>query len=351
MKHTRTRNTLGDISVLYVHVLNRALESLGTDHRPLMARFGLSPELLSAPGARISIPRFMRLGQAATEACGDPALGLIMGEMSRPVDAGRAGLAAACAPRAGRALQTLVEFSLLTSRNSRGVPSMADNTRIAEFYSIRPYNIFNYFVVDSVLAAWVQFLRTITGHHRVVEKVEIEYDSRGLDERFSRWFDCPVIFGATGNRITLRAGVEKMASLEAQPAMHELLRGECQRELARIRAGWTTADRVRELLPSLLQGEPPVLEDIAPRLGIAPWTLQRQLAAENTGFRELIDLTRQDLALDYLRETTLSLAEIAWLLGFSGPPAFQKAYRRWHNISPGAHRKTLQQQRKLSRDE
>lgn len=84
---------------------------------------------------------------------------------------------------------------------------------------------------------------------------------------------------------------------------------------------------------------------------LAALHLQRQLAAENTGFRELIDLTRQDLALDYLRETTLSLAEIAWLLGFSGPPAFQKAYRRWHNISPGAHRKTLQQQRKLSRDE
>lgn len=350
MKPIRSRNTLGDISVLYVHVLNRALDSLGTDYRPLMTRFGLGPELLRAPGARISIPRFMRLGQAASEVSGDPALGLVMGEMSRPVDAGRAGLAAAAAPQAGQALQTLVEYSLLTSRNSRGVPSVSDQGRVAEFYSIRPYNVFNYFVVDSVLAAWVQFLRTITGEHQVVEKVEIEYASRGLDERFTRWFDGPVVFGAQGNRVILRRGVAQMASREAQPAMHELLIEECQRELVRIRSGWTTADRVRELLPSVLQGEPPMLEDIAPRLGIAPWTLQRQLAYEGTGFRELIDQTRNDLALDYLRETTLSLTEIAWLLGFSGSPAFQKAYRRWHGVSPGMHRKQLQK-RPLSPNE
>lgn len=343
MRKNPRKNTLGDISVLYVHVLNRALASLGTDYGPLMDRFGLGPDLLAAPAARVSIPRFMRLGQAAAEACGDPALGLVMGEQSRPVDAGRAGLAAAAAPTAGQALRTLVGYSLLTSQNSRGIPSVSDDGRVAEFYSIRPYNIFNYFVVDSVLAAWVQFLRTITGRQRVVERVEIEYSSRGLEERFSRWFDCPVLFGAHCNRIVLHPGTAALPSLQAQPAVYELLRGECHRELEQLRAGWNTGDRVREVLAPLLQGGTPSLESVALQLGIAPWTLQRQLSTEGTGFRELIDATRRDMSLDYLRETNLSLSEIAWLLGFSGPPAFQKAYRRWFGLSPGVHRRQLRE--------
>lgn len=341
MKHQNPRNTLGDISVLYIHVLNRALSHCGQDPTPLMQRFDLDQKTLATPEARISIPRFMRLGHAACELTGNPALGLIMGQQSRPVDAGIAGLAAASAPTAGRALETLIRYSALTSRNSRGAPTTDMQGRIASFYSIKPYNAFNYFVVDSVLAAWTHFLRTITGLEEVIETVEIEYPARGLEERFEEWFLCPVAFGASHNRLTLKAGMEAHPSLQSQPAMYEALSSDCRRQLEKIRTGWTMEDRVRELLTPRLQGEPPTLEDIAVRLATTPWTLQRKLTSEGTGFRELLDVTRRDLCADYMRETDLSLAEIAWLLGFSGPAAFQKAYRRWFDISPGEHRKQI----------
>lgn len=335
----RHRNTLGHLSVQYVSVLGRAIEREGHDPAPLLARFNLDDRMLGAPDARISIPRFMRLGQAAIALIGNPALGLVMGELSRPVDAGMAGLAAQSAPTAGQALATLIRFSLLNSRNSRGVPTMADDGRRADFYSIKPYNVFNYFVVDSVLAAWTQFLRIITGQHHVLERVTIEYPSQRLDDEFEQWFGCPVQFGAARNSIHLTAGISSHPSLQAQPAMYGKLVGDCQRALEKIQAGWTLGDQVKDRLTSLLQGETPTLSDVAAGLGVAPWTLQRQLAEENTGFRELVDETRRDLAMDYIRETRLSLSEIAWLLGFSGPAAFHKAYQRWFAISPGEHRK------------
>ena len=101
------------------------------------------------------------------------------------------------------------------------------------------------------------------------------------------------------------------------------------------------ADRVRHLLTPLLRGETPTLETLAARLGTTAWTLQRQLSAEGTGFRQLLDDTRKQLAEDYLKETDTSLAEIAWLLGFANPPAFHKAYQRWHGTSPGERRKQI----------
>lgn len=339
----KRRNTLGDISTLYVFVLLRAVQAEGQDASRLQQKFGLSDTLMTSAEARISIPRYMRLGHAAIELTDNPALGLTMGAMTRAVDAGNAGLAAMTAATTGEALATLIHFSLLNSRNSRGLPSMDLAEARARFYSIRPYNAYNYFVVDSVLAGWTQLLRELSGQYRVLERVTIEYPSQGLDATFESWFDCPVMFGASENALQLAPGISEMRSLHAQPATHKYQLAECEKSLKRIRAGWSIKDRVKEKLPPLLESTPPTLGTVAAELGLTPWTLQRQLAEQHSGYRELLDETRQELALDYIRETHLSLAEIAWLLGFSGPAAFHKAYRRWFNTPPGEHRRAVRQ--------
>lgn len=339
------RNALGDISLLYASVLLRATDAEGANASALKARFRLDDTALASPEARISIPRFMRLGHAAISATGNPALGLRMGALTRPVDAGMAGLAAETASSLGQAFRCLIRYSLLTSQNSRGEPSASPSQRKVRFYSIQPYNDYNYFVVDSILAAWTQLARHITGRYDVLEKVWIEYPSIGLDEVFESWFRCPVEFGAPENAIRFKDSLWQQRPAQAHEGMHEKLVQLCEQELQQIRKGWSTADRVRYLLTPLLNGEAPSLETLASKLGTTAWTLQRQLSAEGTGFRQLLDDTRKQLAEDYLRETNTSLAEIAWLLGFANPPAFHKAYRRWYGISPGERRKQMQEKR------
>lgn len=337
------RNALGDISMLYVSVLLRAAAAEGADTPGLATQFGLDETGLASPEARISIPRFMRMGHAAIMDCGNPALGLRMGALSRPVDAGLAGIAAETAPTVSQALATLTRYSLLTSQNSRGRPSIEPERRTVRFYSIRPYNPYNYFVVDSVLAAWTQMARTLTGRYDLLEKVCIEYRSNGLDDLFESWFRCPVEFGADENSLTFKESAWRQPSIQAHPAMHAHLGRLCEQELEKIRRGWQMSDRVRHLMTPMFRGETPSLERVAAHLGMTPWTLQRHLATEGTGFRQLLDKTRQQLAEDYLRETESSLSEIAWLLGFANPPAFHKAYQRWFGISPGERRKELRQ--------
>jgi AraC-like DNA-binding protein len=123
--------------------------------------------------------------------------------------------------------------------------------------------------------------------------------------------------------------------------MNEKLVSLCEQELQRIQRGWRITDRARHHMAPLLVGGKVSVDVLAAKMGLTPWTLQRQLAEEGSGFRQLLDTTRQQLAWDYLKETDSSLAEIAWLLGFANPPAFHKAYQRWHGISPGEHRKIL----------
>ena len=344
-KHLRTTNALGDISLLYVSVLLRAIEAEGGETEKLKTQFHLSDSALASPDSRISIPRYMRLGHAGIIQTGNPALGLRMGALTRPADAGLAGLAGETAPSIGKALSTLVRYSLLTSQNSRGEPTLDKTKRLARFHSIPPYNQYNYFVVDSILAAWVQLVRHMTGRYDVLERVCIEYPSIGLDDLFESWFRCPVEFGAAENSIQLKESVWHRSPTQTHDAMHNKLTNWCEEELRELQQGWSIGDRVQRLITPLLRGETPTLETVAAKLGTTPWTLQRQLSSEGTGFRQLLDETRKQLAQDYLRETTASLSEIAWLLGFANPPAFHKAYQRWYEVSPGESRKAMQKER------
>lgn len=336
-------NALGDISLLYVDVLLRAARAEGANVERLRQQFRLDQPGLAAPEARISIPRFMRLGHAAIEDTGNPALGLRMGALTRPVDAGLAGLAAETAPTLGTAFRTLIRYAPLTSQNSRGESTLSGTERWVRFYSIYPYNRYNRFVVDSILASWTQLARHMTGQYDVLESVRIEYTSVGLDDVFESWFRCPVEFGARENAVRFRESAWQHVTSQHHEGMHEQLTALCDQALERIRRGWRLADRVQHLMTPMLRGSTPTLETIAARLGTTAWTLQRQLSEEGTGFRALLDTTRKQLALDYLKETDSSLAEIAWLLGFANPPAFHKAHQRWFGVSPGKHRSELKQ--------
>ena len=63
----------------------------------------------------------------------------------------------------------------------------------------------------------------------------------------------------------------------------------------------------------------PDLETIAAALALSPRTLQRRLREGGLSFSQLVDETRQQLVLHYLRDPALELAEIAFLVGFSEP--------------------------------
>jgi AraC-like DNA-binding protein len=78
---------------------------------------------------------------------------------------------------------------------------------------------------------------------------------------------------------------------------------------------------------------------IATELGFSQRTLTRQLAALRTSFNEVLDEIRKRLALKYVHETDLRLAQVAFLLGYANPPAFTLAFRRWTGRAPSELRR------------
>ena len=68
---------------------------------------------------------------------------------------------------------------------------------------------------------------------------------------------------------------------------------------------------------------------VAETLGHSERTLTRRLADENTTYEEVVDQLRRSLALQYVKEPSLSVSQIAWLLGYEGSSSFNHAFVRW----------------------
>jgi transcriptional regulator GlxA family with amidase domain len=57
--------------------------------------------------------------------------------------------------------------------------------------------------------------------------------------------------------------------------------------------------------------------------------LAQKRGEENTSYERVVDRLRHSLALQYIKEPSVSVAQIAWLLGCEGPTSFNHAFARW----------------------
>jgi AraC-like DNA-binding protein len=337
---------LGDLSVGFVHSLADAVRSHGVDPLPLLEQYGLDAARLGEGGARLSIPRYMRLGHGAIQLTDNPALGLRMGQLSRLSQAGLAGVTAAQAPTVREAARCLIRFEALYGSNYRGQSSFHEDAEGAwlRFYSISPYNAYNRFVVDSILAGWLQQLSSVSPAPLRAERIEIEFEAPPYREAYAVLGDCPIQFGCEHNQ--LRLSLESLAQRNPEhcPSTWRHLLQLCERELEQLTRTRTLRERITQLLGPLLNGgREPDLEEVAARLKLPTWTLRRKLAEEGTQFRAILNDTRRDLAMTYIRDTELAFGEIAYLLGFASAEAFQRAFKRWNGQTPGEFRRSHRQ--------
>jgi AraC-like DNA-binding protein len=55
-------------------------------------------------------------------------------------------------------------------------------------------------------------------------------------------------------------------------------------------------------------------------------------------FQQVVDVARREAAERLLTDASISVGEAGYLLGFSEPSAFHRAFKRWHSITPQAYR-------------
>lgn len=351
---------LGDISVSYIEIMIKAMAHINEDIEPLLDKYSIDGVSLSSPDARVSIPKFMRLGFDCIGQSHVPWLGLIMGQVTTPTNLGMAGLLAISAQNLEQACTQIAQYEPLNKFNSRGQSQFMVNKvfgveqekyrelsraygieqdqGVLMFYSIKPYNHYNYFVVDSVLSGWQQIIESLTGRKDAIEKVCFEFSAPQYADKYHQIFQCPVLFEQASNFIVIKAEALDWPCLNRSAPTFELLRRGADEELEKVRLGLSFNEKVSRVIGPLLDGCTPTLEQVSEQLNMAPWTVRRKLVEEGGSFQQTLNETRRALSISYVRDTALTLGEIAYLLGFGSPTAFQRAFKRWTGEAPGRFR-------------
>ncbi|MEE4173654.1 MAG: AraC family transcriptional regulator ligand-binding domain-containing protein [Xanthomonadales bacterium] len=150
-------------------------------------------------------------------------------------------------------------------------------------------------------------------------------------------FHCTLAFGAEHHALRLPVAWLEQPCALSDEAMHRYLLHRCEEELATSSGGLPTEVTVRRALlatPGLIPG----LAEVARTQHISTRTLIRRLKREGTTFQAIRDDVRQTLARDHLVNSDLTIAEIAWRLGYQDPSNFGRAFRRWLGVSPRTFR-------------
>jgi len=80
------------------------------------------------------------------------------------------------------------------------------------------------------------------------------------------------------------------------------------------------------------------IQQVARHLAVSPRTLQRRLASEGSSYQDVLEAWRKDAAQRHLSESNLAVSEVAFLLDYSEPAPFHRAFKRWFGVTPQAFR-------------
>ena len=154
-------------------------------------------------------------------------------------------------------------------------------------------------------------------------------------------FGCPVRSGASWAGLALSREAWRIPLPRRDPILRRMLEGQADA----IAEGPATVSGVlvgvrRALARRLPQGEAEI-EVVARDLGMSTRTLQRRLSSFGVSYQELLDVVRRESAEKCVTESSLSIGEIAYLVGYSEPAAFHRAFRRWTGSTPHEFRQRL----------
>jgi AraC-like DNA-binding protein len=191
---------------------------------------------------------------------------------------------------------------------------------------------------EHMLSTMLHVGRQLTGRQWKPSAVCFEHERPRVIAVHKRVFLAPVHFGCARTELVFPARLLDLPLPKADPALAALLQRNASALLGSAADRSTFADQVRHEISKVSAPGDLQLAAIARKLGTSARTLQRRLGAEGISFHQLVRETRSTLAQNYLRKGELAICEIAYLLGFSQPSAFHRAFYRWTGTTPRTFR-------------
>ncbi len=315
----------------------------GADRAALVALAGVDPALAGGPDARVDFADFMALLRAAANATGDPAFALHFGAESQFHEISVVGMISHNAATMGEAFTQLNRYARLVvdaeghDAGGRFAIVRRDGETWLEDRIRNPDAVPE--LVESAFARFISTTRRFLGDVPMAKAVWLTASAPAHADQITRVMGVPVQFSANRNAIAIHESWLSLPLTGSNRYVFGVLIDRADTLLAEMERNTSLSGRVEAAVLAVLHKGPVAMAAIAGTLGIGKSTLYRRLRDEGTSFERLVDALRHRMALHYLGSRKVSVNETAYLLGFSDPAAFSRAFRRWTGVAPGVHRR------------
>src|SRR6266404_1342268 len=318
--------------------------SRGADRQMLIERSHIHPDDFNDQDNRIPLANYMALLTAGIELCNEPALSLLFGEAVKLQDISLVGLIGVAFDNVESVRRQVNRYAPLTLDADDGgtadaIEIVRENGDVwmkftSEIYKANP------------LLAESGFARNVCGARTLVasmpnfanlsfpKAIRFTHAEPSYRAEYDRIFRVPLFFGSHMNAFLIDEAFLNMKLPRTNPYLSEIMSARADELLKSLEMSKTMRGRVENLLIPILHTGEASMDMIAVKLGLSRQTLFRKLKAEGITFEKVLDELRHKLALHYLNGKKIPVNQTAYLVGFSEPAAFSRAFKRWTGSSP-----------------
>ncbi|PWT88260.1 MAG: hypothetical protein C5B56_09075 [Proteobacteria bacterium] len=310
----------------------QSFERLGYDVDALLAAAGLCGEELNESEARISCEALGAILIRAQQQRFTPNLGV---ELAKVTPVGAYPLLdylVATSDTVGEGIRQLGRYYQLV-----GNPVTLDIEELGERIRIEMPQTAAPFSVEFSAALMVLHFREETECRFSADSVSFMHSADDA-AAVERALGCPVYSLAAWNGISVSREAWKGPLRRRDTVLRKLLEDRANEIVARLPRRESIALEVQRALVARVAGGATGVEALAREFGMSPRTLQRRLAAEGISYQALREDARKEAAGRYLIESTLTVNEVAYLVGYSESAPFYRAFKRWYGMTPEVFR-------------
>lgn len=327
----------GTIAARQVRVLISAVDAMGFSGDRALGRIGLARDRLDDPNARLPAELDSELWEAVIAETGNPACSLRLAEQFAPGAFGSFEYVLRNCETLAQAVERANELMRLLDDFAR-VDARSEHTRV----TMRLFRTSGCEMpgpgVECVFAVLALIGRGRGGRAVALSEVRFKHVRRAALSEYESFFGCPVRFGAEHNELVAHESMFH-APMAADANLRQLMEDHARHQLRQVPDIDPFVSSVRTRLLNQLREGPPNLSVVTRALHLSERTLRRRLQAAGTGYHELLDELRAQLALDYVRQTDAAIGTLAERLGFRDPSTFYRAFKRWTGMTPAQYRR------------
>lgn len=304
----------------------------GRDPATIAHRANLPRAALRDPGMIVPAGPVFDFFELAARHCGEPAWGLRLGSGTR--------LSVVVGPlwillrNAGTVAQMwrdfAANFDLYTGAAHMRFKD-TDEGGLLEWSAATGVSESEKQMAEFAMAVFCNEIRTHCGVDWYPRAIQFRHTAPGSLRRHHDVLGAELLFNQNCNALLLDKKTLAQPLRSGTPHARSLVRA-VLRHGKEVEASSLSA-QVESVIRALLPLAPCSVQNISLAMGTSPRTLQARLARHGSSFKQIKDRVRADLSLKYLRDSSLSVGQVADLLGYSDLTAFSRSFRRWHGCS------------------